>query len=402
MKYANWSLVYANDPNNETLDKAAEQIIDLTGSANDEDSCIFNVKEEKYLVFISVEAVTKQIQVFHHLTQIDGSIAVPNTMMVAIMGFASDSPAIHVEDGIFSHEDDVKLPDWGTFKALSTAKEVRDIRPPQNGTTEKFRCASPIPPLLIPSFSSPFSTDPTDLFVDYMVAIKAFDTTHKDDASFPSALEACKHVLYFLWAASQTQITECNYVSQNSGAPKQLHDDLASMHLLPSMATAPKPGTLLGPSNATLVNLSGSISKLTDRLEKDSTNKVKDKAEKKDKFGKLPELSQSTILLASSKSPSVARTISNPELESLLQQSSSSRARTFLNQTIASFNCRIGVISILTALILAGDLVWTHSSHTPEKFTIFLMDKPGKTNKMSQKDWLKMHLQESNNSRSRR
>ena len=44
---------------------------------------------------------------------------------------------------------------------------------------------------------------------------------------------------------------------------------------------------------------------------------------------------------------------------------------------------------------MAGDLIWTRSSHTPEKFTIFLMGKPNpKRQSMSQKDWLKLHLQE--------
>ena len=44
MQYANWSLVYSNDPNNEALNKAAEKIIALLGEAEDEDSCIVNAK----------------------------------------------------------------------------------------------------------------------------------------------------------------------------------------------------------------------------------------------------------------------------------------------------------------------------------------------------------------------
>ena len=151
MKYASRKLVFANDPNNENLDKAAEKIVDVTSRFNNDESCIYNIKEEKDLVFIPIEPITKQIQVFHHLTQIGGSIANLNTMMVAISGFTSDYLAIHVEDDIFSHGDEVKLPAWGAYKTLSTAQAVQNTKASNNGSTEKFRCIMAIPPLRNPT-----------------------------------------------------------------------------------------------------------------------------------------------------------------------------------------------------------------------------------------------------------
>ena len=88
----------------------------------------------------------------------------------------------------------------------------------------------------------------------------------------------------------------------------------------------------------------------------------------------------------------------NPHLETFLQQTTISRARTHLNQTLASYSCHIDASSVLVASIMAGDLIWTQSSHLPEKLTVFLMGKPTPSSKsLSQKDWLKLHLQESNN-----
>ena len=50
---------------------------------------------------------------------------------------------------------------------------------------------------------------------------------------------------------------------------------------------------------------------------------------------------------------------------------------------------------ILASSIMAGDFIWTRASATPEKFTIFLMGKPDyNKSSMSQKEWLKLHLQE--------
>ena len=45
---------------------------------------------------------------------------------------------------------------------------------------------------------------------------------------------------------------------------------------------------------------------------------------------------------------------------------------------------------------MAGDLIWIKTSHLPNKFTIFLMGKPSGSKSMSQRDWFKLHLQETN------
>ena len=85
-------------------------------------------------------------------------------------------------------------------------------------------------------------------------------------------------------------------------------------------------------------------------------------------------------------------------IEKFLQQSTISRARTHLNQTLSSYGCHINASSVFAASITAGDLIWTQSSHLPEKLTIFLMGKPPPSYKsLKQKDWIKLHLQKSNN-----
>ena len=131
-------------------------------------------------------------------------------------------------------------------------------------------------------------------------------------------------------------------------------------------------------------------------METDSETKKADKEDKKDKFKKLPFSSQQTILFASSTSATMERSDPNPSFESFLLQSTLSRARTHLNQVLSSYGCQFEATSILVASIMAGDLIWTKTSHTSEKFTIFLMGKPSRNQSMSQKDWLKLHLQESN------
>ena len=54
MKYANWSLVYANDLNNDSYDKHTQTIVDMTiDSTSDEDS-LASIKKEPNLIFLTI------------------------------------------------------------------------------------------------------------------------------------------------------------------------------------------------------------------------------------------------------------------------------------------------------------------------------------------------------------
>jgi hypothetical protein len=236
------------------------------------------------------------------------------------------------------------------------------------------------------------------MIVDFITACKAYDTVHAADATFPESLTACKRILYFLWGAANKKLPVTVFIPQSDGIVKQYLNDLEGKHILSSTLAAPAPAAVTGPSDSTLSALAGNIKNLTSRMETDSDSKKSEKEEKKDKFKKLPASSQQTILFASSPTPHNERTEPHPTFEAFLQQSTLSRARTHLNQVLASFGCQIDVSSILVATIMAGDLIWTKTSHTPEKFTVFLMGKPSRHKSMSQKDWLKLHLQESNSS----
>ena len=397
MKFPNWKQVYANDPSNEEYDKKAKDIAEITIDSISKEDCIQNVITEKNLIFLSVAPITEEIQVVHHLTQIGGNTSFPKTMMVGLVGFGSSARPVRFDNNIFDEHVNINSPTINNMLKCATPKCIMDLGSPSTQNTTSFRSLIAIPPLLSLAVMSSPSYLPEELMVDCIVAIKAFDVLHKDDKEFPKASTACKRILQFLWAASHNLLELTISITQDSAHITKFNEDLHEKHILTGTLQNPNPSSVIGPSDATLSSLSGSIVHLTSHLEKDSSSRQSDKEANKNKFSKLPESSQSTILYASSINGSAERTIVNPEFAKLLEQTSISRARTHLNQVMASYGCQIDVCSILVASITAGDLIWTRSSLTPEKFTIFLMGKPSPTSsRLNQKDWLKMHLQETN------
>ena len=397
MKYANWALVYANDANNDSYDKHAQSIVDMTIDSKTDDESLASIKKEPNLIFLSVEPISGNIQILHHLTILGGSIAMPDSVVVALKGFSSLPVILRLDDDFLTDTDSTRVPSWSAIEALTTPDQVSSTVPDARNTMTTFRNIIAIPPFLAKTITSSTSMDPADILIDCLTSMKAFDTAHAADADFPASMTTCRRIIYFLYAVAHSIITPVVTIIPSNGPASQFLTDIQDRNILTSTAPTPSAGAVSGPSDKTLSNLAGNIQNLTSRLETDSKTKQSDKDDKKDKFNKLPSSSQRTILYASMKADGVECTKVNPELESFLQQTSLSRARTHLNQVLASFGCQIDASSILVASIMAGDFLWSRTSHVPEKFTIFLMGKPSlHASNMTQKDWLKMHLQELN------
>ena len=396
MKYSNWAKVYENDPSADSYDKSAEAVGDITLDTLTVAECITNIKKEPSLMFLSIEPITNDIQILHHVTAIGGNIAQPDNVIAAFSGLNSNPLVVRLDPDIFVPKADFKVPAWTSIAAITDLTSVAAATANARNVMMYFRNIIAIPPLLTKTAITSTSKNPSQLIVEFITACKAFDTVHAADADFPDSLTACKRILYFLWGAANNKIPPTISIPQNDGIVQQYRLDLEEKHILSAAPIAPAAAGVTGPSDKTLGSLASNIQNLTTRLETDSQNKKADKDEKKDKFRKLPTSSQQTILFASSASSTVERKDPNPSFESLLLQSTLSRARTHLNQVLSSFGCQFDASSILVASIMAGDLIWSKTSHTPEKFTIFLMGRPSRTQSMSQKDWLKLHLQESN------
>ena len=105
MKYSNWSQIFANDPNSDSYDKNAVDVANFTIDTISDDKCIENINKEPNLMYLSVEPITKAVQIIHHLTAIGGNIAMPETIFVAISGFGVSPLVVHLGPKLF---DDTK------------------------------------------------------------------------------------------------------------------------------------------------------------------------------------------------------------------------------------------------------------------------------------------------------
>ena len=103
MKYSNWSQVFTNNPNSDSYDQNAVDVANLTINTISAAKCIENIKREPNLMYLSVEPITKAVQIINHLTAIGGNIAMPETIFVAISGFGASPLAVRLDLKLFNN-----------------------------------------------------------------------------------------------------------------------------------------------------------------------------------------------------------------------------------------------------------------------------------------------------------
>ena len=396
MKYSNWSQIFANDPNSDSYYKNAVDVSNLTINTIPAEKCIENIKKEPNLMYLSVEPITKAVQIIHHLTAIRGNIAMPETALVAISGFFSSPLAVCLNPKIFNVTKEFEVPSWANITGLVNSANVATTTTNTRNIKMESCCMITLLPFLAKQLSLPSRWLPPSWLSSSSPLSKYLTQNMQLTLHFHHPSIACRRILYFLWAAYHDKIPVIFSVPQSNGIAKKFLNDLTEKHILSNNIAPPNSNNVAISSDATLNSLSGNIHILTNRLETDSMEKKADKDDKKDKFKKLLSSSQQTFIFAFAFSANSEILVLNFDLEAFLQQTTLYQSKTHLNQVLSSLVFQIDARSILVAAIMAGDLIWIKTCHLPKNFTIFLMGKPSGSKSMSQRDWLKLHLQETN------
>ena len=165
-------------------------------STSDEDS-LASIKKEPNLIFLTVEPISGNIQVIHHLTILGESIAMPDIVIVALKGFSPLPLALRLDEDFLEDTDETRVLSWPSIAALTTPAQVKTIMPDARNVITKFRNIIAIPPFLAKTVMASTSMDPADILIDVLTSMKAFDTTHVVDASFPSSMTSCRCIIHF-------------------------------------------------------------------------------------------------------------------------------------------------------------------------------------------------------------
>ena len=110
--------------------------------------CIENIKKDANLIYLSVEPITKAVQIIHKFTAIEGNITIPETIFVAISGFGASALAVRLDPKLFNDTKEFKFPSWASITGLANAANLSTTTTNSINLKLKFRHIIALPPFL--------------------------------------------------------------------------------------------------------------------------------------------------------------------------------------------------------------------------------------------------------------
>ena len=121
--------------------------------------------------------------------------------------------------------DNVIVPPWKKLGKIMPTKKVLDLSSAK-WSNITFRNIITIPPLLTLTIIYATSMKYENLCIGCITTVKAVDTIHKDDASFPKSSISYRRIIQFLYPASHEITSLVISIPQDTGHVKAYTDEL--------------------------------------------------------------------------------------------------------------------------------------------------------------------------------
>ena len=374
MKVGSWLDLCVPQENWTELNLISKKVIDLLNDLTPK--CVANLKENNNLVALTIDPMSSDTLVLHHLTEIGGGLLNSKKHMVALNGFGPLATTVRFKsaEDLFTFVIDVPVPSDQDISSFDTATEFNKLtKEKDDKTVERFRNIIILPPFI----ASVILTIPTSSPQEWAALIKAAAGNMKseledhdsfDEDEFDSAVTC---VLRWLWCVVNDALVPPVLGISNDNTTSIWSKNLHDTFIRDPSDTSPDASQVQGPSNEVLNSLSLNVNQMALNREKQMTAS-KESATKKCKFDSLEPFIKNMILNASSASGSVSAVEPSAHVRSIMNCATISRAQLSVNHLLQKQNVHVEVpLPFITAL-MNGDWVCRNSSN-PSKISFLLL-----------------------------
>ena len=351
----------------------------LYSEETDEVEAIRAFTEDEDLMIMVIAQVTRKIKILHSAKNLGGTRLKPTNKIVALDGFNEQATPIMLSDKSIAKKLTVRTPSLTRLRTFETKDQLSESTIITSGTPNfKSHPFAILPPFLALDFIDMEDRDPESLFVQCQESIHKFDTEHNNDASYESAMDNCKHILAFLWAASKQLIEPIETVQASDDLETKRwceirHDSYLSTATSGNRLNNTSIGNQI--SNEMLQSLSNSIQHQSDLFETFQREKKEDRDEKKNKYSDLHDSSQQLILNASSVDGRIAPEEPTTQCIDFFMKKNISKAMDFLMTTLTQdLRCCVDIDTGLVTALFGGHFIRDRED-SPSNFSFFLTPK---------------------------
>ena len=233
--------------------------------------CVQNLKDNNDLVALTLDPISKEVLLVHRITQIGGTLFLPETRMVALNGFGSQASVVRLPTAskLFDCVADIEAPAPTSILKATTTAAFESLNPDLN-EVERFRNFVLLPPCIASVIISSPSRRPQDLAGVVLASSANAKTQLKGTPDFDASQhdDAAARMLSFLWCCLHDHLDPpCVGFSPSSEATTwcaRIHSEA----ILPAAPSAPSLSSATSPTNAVLTSLSQNMHQMTLNLER--------------------------------------------------------------------------------------------------------------------------------------
>jgi hypothetical protein len=212
-----WQTFFVERETNPATNMKIDGLANLFPEANSVEDCVKTLLDEDGTVFMTVNPITKKVELSHHFNKFGGTRLQPDALYSALIGFDETAHPTMIDPDLLFKGQTTRVPEWDSLKKCTTKEHILALSETAGGTAEEPIAAVPfeefytrsvivIPPLLACELMDSENRDPFELLLESLSSLSSYDTKFAGTANMPNAGDNLAHIMQFLWACGQKNI----------------------------------------------------------------------------------------------------------------------------------------------------------------------------------------------------
>ena len=378
--FTSWQEWFDTRDSASTINKTHQaELFDAFKADDDADKILNEIIQHEETVFLfKVNFGTANVNIFHHLKKIGGTIYLPTVSYGLIQGVGEATSWTMTPDTTLLSEkptgDAVSTPTPTSINGVTSIEDVDNLALSAT-ITYKPRNFVPVPPFLLEPIQTAvadYNGNARQVLLKTVQAITAFDTDHADDIEYvDKAKTKCKDLLLWLYlvGAESESIKSTPVIGCSNSAVAQYFQELKDIVLSPPSGSMPA-SDLQNAVGDTLKRpfevLATTASTTADFVEK-LTQLHKQSSEKSTKsFKKIPTKYQNMILVATS-TGEATNVNYEQEASEFFKTTNILHAQVLLNSELESAKLDCTISPAMATVLSHGGFLWSNPL-TPSGF----------------------------------
>ena len=361
-----------NDDSNKNIDifnKATSLTDDST-----EDTIIKALTEDIDVTILTVAPVTGKIKVLHSPKNLGGTRIKPGNKIVALDGFVGTSTPVLLDNACVTSKVELRTPALSRMRDFDTIEDIQSSSPPTTGPLNfKHMSFIILPPFITEHILEIDTREPAELLLNCKNFIAAYDLSNNNNPDFKKAIDNCKNLITFLWAASKSLLPQMIFVTGYDDAEVLRWSSNRHNNCLDTSSSVSS-GTP-NVNNEIIQSLAHSIDTQTILFENMRQEKAEEKEEKQNKYSDLHDSTKLLILNASSQDGESTPEQPVQSCIDFFNKKNISKALDFLTMSLSQeLNCCVNIETGLVTALYSGHFIRDRDD-SPSNFSFFMTPK---------------------------